>query len=87
MGYVAGLARKSFDPQVVDILKANYREFEGLAQSTPLRNHRLSKDLIVSRGEAPDAGYEEKRFHRHPGRSAAKLQRRFHRQRRARKCG
>jgi diguanylate cyclase (GGDEF)-like protein/putative nucleotidyltransferase with HDIG domain len=59
MDYVAGLSGRSFDPQVVEILKANYREFERLAQSTPLRNHRLSKDLIVSRGEAPDAGYEK----------------------------
>lgn len=59
MEYVAGLSGKSFDPQVVDILKANYRKFEQLAQSTPLRNHKLSKDLIVSRGDAPDAGYEK----------------------------
>jgi diguanylate cyclase (GGDEF)-like protein len=59
MNYVAGLAGRSFDPQVVEILKANYREFEQLAQSTPLRNHKLSKDLIVSRGDAPDAGYEK----------------------------
>ncbi len=59
MDYVAGLAGKSFDPQVVDILKANYREFESLAQSTPLRNHKLSKDLIVKRGDAPDAGFEK----------------------------
>jgi diguanylate cyclase (GGDEF)-like protein/putative nucleotidyltransferase with HDIG domain len=59
MNYVSGLSGKSFDPQVVDILKANYREFESLAQSTPLRNHKLSKDLIVSRGEAPDAGFEK----------------------------
>jgi diguanylate cyclase (GGDEF)-like protein/putative nucleotidyltransferase with HDIG domain len=59
MDYVAGLSGKSFDPQVVDILKANYREFESLAQSTPLRNHRLSKDLIVKRGDAPDAGFEK----------------------------
>jgi len=59
MDYVAGLSAKSFDPQVVEILKANYREFEQLAQATPLRNHKLSKDLIVSRGEAPDAGYEK----------------------------
>jgi diguanylate cyclase (GGDEF)-like protein/putative nucleotidyltransferase with HDIG domain len=59
MDYVAGLSGKSFDPQVVEILKANYREFEGLAQTTPLRNHKLSKDLIVGRGEAPDAGYEK----------------------------
>jgi len=59
MDYVAGLSGKSFDPRVVDILKANYREFERLAQSTPLRNHRLSKDLIVKRGDAPDAGFEK----------------------------
>lgn len=59
MAYVAGLAAKSFDPQVVDILKAHYREFEQLAQSTPLRNHKLSKDLIVSPSAAPDAGYEQ----------------------------
>ncbi len=59
MDYVAGLSGRSFDPQVVEILKANYREFERLAQSTPLRNHRLSKDLIVSRGDAPDAGFEK----------------------------
>jgi diguanylate cyclase (GGDEF)-like protein/putative nucleotidyltransferase with HDIG domain len=59
MDYVAGLSGRSFDPLVVDILKANYREFEHLAQSTPLRNHRLSKDLIVKRGDAPDAGFEK----------------------------
>ncbi len=59
MSYVAGLSARSFDPQVVDILKANYREFERLAQSTPLRNSKLSKDLIVSRGDAPDAGFEK----------------------------
>ena len=59
MDYVAGLSAKSFDPQVVEILKANYREFERLAQSTPLRNHRLSKDLLVRRGDAPDAGFEK----------------------------
>jgi diguanylate cyclase (GGDEF)-like protein/putative nucleotidyltransferase with HDIG domain len=59
MDYVAGLSGRSFDPQVVDILKANYREFEQLAQSTPLRVHRLSKDLVVRRGDAPDAGFEK----------------------------
>ncbi len=59
MEYVAGLSGRSFDPQVVEILKANYREFERLAQSTPLRNQRLSKDVIVGRGEAPDAGFEK----------------------------
>jgi diguanylate cyclase (GGDEF)-like protein/putative nucleotidyltransferase with HDIG domain len=59
MEYVAGLSGKSFDPHVVDVLRANYREFERLAQNTPLRNSKLSKDLIVIRGDAPDAGYEK----------------------------
>ena len=89
MDYVAGLSARSFDPQVVEILKANYREFERLAQSTPLRNHKLSKDLIVSRGDAPDAGFEKSA-------SAAaasgvcwsrKTRRRTPSRRRARKCG
>lgn len=59
MEYVAGLSGRSFDPKVVDILQAHYREFEQLAQNTPVRNHKLSKDLIVSRGHAPDAGFEK----------------------------
>ena len=86
MDYVAGLSARSFDPQVVDILKANYREFERLAQSTPLRNHRLSKDLIVSRGEAPDAGYREERAREPAAPATAKL-RRTPSPPRARKCG
>lgn len=59
MEYVAGLSGRSFDPQVVEILQANYREFEQLAQNTPVRNHKLSKDLVVIRGQAPDAGFEQ----------------------------
>lgn len=59
MDYVAGLAGRSFDPLVVQILKANYREFERMAQNTPVRNHRLSKDMVVVRGDAPDAGFEK----------------------------
>lgn len=59
MDYVAGLSARSFDPRVIDVLKANYQKFERLAQNAPLRNHRLSKDVVVSRGEAPDAGFEK----------------------------
>ncbi len=59
MDYVASLAGRSFDPKIVSILKENYREFESMAQNTPLRGARLSKDLVVVRGEAPDAGYEK----------------------------
>src|SRR5262249_6640720 len=60
MNYVASLAGRSFDPQVVSILKNKYREFERLAQATPLQSNRFSsKDIVVSRGDAPDAGYEK----------------------------
>jgi len=60
MNYVAGLSGRSFDPRVVEVLQAHYREFEGSVQSTPLRNNRLSKDVIVTRGDAPDAGFEKR---------------------------
>jgi diguanylate cyclase (GGDEF)-like protein/putative nucleotidyltransferase with HDIG domain len=59
MEYVAGLAGRSFDPKVIEILKQHYREFEHLAQNTPFNTTRLRKDLVVSRGDAPDAGYEK----------------------------
>jgi diguanylate cyclase (GGDEF)-like protein/putative nucleotidyltransferase with HDIG domain len=60
MDYVASLAGRSFDPKVVEILKNNYRDFERLAQSTPMQTHRLSiKDLVVGGGHAPDAGFEK----------------------------
>jgi diguanylate cyclase (GGDEF)-like protein/putative nucleotidyltransferase with HDIG domain len=59
MAYVTSLAGRSFDPDVVDILKDHYRDFERLAQSTPSQTTRLRKDIVVSRGDAPDAGYEQ----------------------------
>jgi diguanylate cyclase (GGDEF)-like protein/putative nucleotidyltransferase with HDIG domain len=59
MQYVAGLAGQSFDPKVIAILKEHYREFERLAQNTPFAVTRLRKDIVVSRGAAPDAGYEK----------------------------
>jgi diguanylate cyclase (GGDEF)-like protein len=59
MNYVASLSGRSFDPKVVEVLKHHYRDFERLAQSTPLQTTRLRKDIVVSRGEAPDAGFEK----------------------------
>jgi diguanylate cyclase (GGDEF)-like protein/putative nucleotidyltransferase with HDIG domain len=59
MNYVASMSGRHFDPQVVEILKQKYREFERMAQSAPARGHRLTKDLVVSRGGAPDAGFEK----------------------------
>jgi diguanylate cyclase (GGDEF)-like protein/putative nucleotidyltransferase with HDIG domain len=59
MDYVANLGGRSFDPKIIDILKKHYREFERLAQSTPFTTTRLKKDVVVVRGDAPDAGYEK----------------------------
>jgi diguanylate cyclase (GGDEF)-like protein/putative nucleotidyltransferase with HDIG domain len=61
MDYVASLSGKSFDPRVVEILKANYREFEQKVQKTPLRqhHHRVEQDHNVVHGDAPGAGFEK----------------------------
>jgi len=59
MDYVAGMSGRHFDPKVIEILKEHYRDFEQLAQNTPFAVTRLRKDIIVNRGEAPDAGYEK----------------------------
>ena len=59
MDYVASLSGRSFDPKVVAILKDHYRAFEQLAQSSPAKATRLRKDIVVTRGEAPDAGFEK----------------------------
>jgi len=58
MAYVVSLSGKSFDPRVVDILKRHYRDFEKEAQSAPIRESLFDKNIVVSRGEAPDAGYQ-----------------------------
>jgi len=58
MAKVASEAGAAFDPQVVDILQRNYVEWEQLARSQPLRAPpKLSTDVKVARGLAPDAGF------------------------------
>lgn len=50
---------KSFDPKVVDILSRRCEELEEKAHSEPLdMPKKLSRDVKVERGEAPDAGFE-----------------------------
>ena len=50
-------AGKSYDPQVVSILQAHYREWEELARSQgPPHNARLSKSVAVPNG-VPAAGF------------------------------
>ena len=51
---------KSFDPRVVAILQRRYIELEKLANEQPLQAPpKLSTDIKVERGLAPDAGFAE----------------------------
>ena len=58
MNYIAGLAGKQFDPRVVEVLKEHYLEFEAATRAAPLRETKLDKNFVISRGDAPAAGFE-----------------------------
>lgn len=58
MAKVVADAGKSFDPRVVAILHRRYIELEKLANDQPLEAlAKLSTDIKVERGSAPDAGF------------------------------
>jgi putative nucleotidyltransferase with HDIG domain len=60
MGKVVADSGKSFDPKVVAILHRRYIELEKLANEQPLQAPpKLSTDIKVERGRAPDAGFAE----------------------------
>jgi putative nucleotidyltransferase with HDIG domain len=60
MAKVVSEAGSSFDPQVVSILHRRYVELEKLATEQPLQAPpKLSTDIKVERGLAPDAGFAE----------------------------
>jgi len=60
MAKVASEAGISFDPRVVEILQRRYVELEKLATELPLQAPpKLSTDIRVERGLAPDAGFAE----------------------------
>lgn len=60
MAKVAADAGKSFDPRVVAILQRRYIELERLANEQPLKAPpKLSTDIKVERGSAPDAGFAQ----------------------------
>jgi putative nucleotidyltransferase with HDIG domain len=66
MAKVASEAGVSFDPRVVEILQRRYVELEKLATEQPFQAPpKLSTDIKVERGLAPDAGFAEaeKPFH------------------------
>jgi len=58
MAKVSSEANAAFDPQVVTILQQRYVEWEKLARLQPLQAPpKLSTDVKVERGLAPDAGF------------------------------
>jgi putative nucleotidyltransferase with HDIG domain len=60
MAKVASEASVSFDPEVVAILRRRYVELEKLASEKPHQPMpKLSTDIRVERGLAPDAGFAE----------------------------
>jgi len=60
MAKVASESGTSFDPKVVDILSRRYVELEKLAHEQPMHTPaKLSTDIKVERGAAPDAGFAE----------------------------
>jgi putative nucleotidyltransferase with HDIG domain len=60
MAKVASEAGISFDPRVVGVLQRRYVELEKLATEQPLQAPpKLSTDIKVERGLAPDAGFAE----------------------------
>jgi diguanylate cyclase (GGDEF)-like protein/putative nucleotidyltransferase with HDIG domain len=59
MKVVAAESGKAFDPRIVEILAANYVQWEQKAQRYhPARQAKLSKDVKVELGAAPAAGFE-----------------------------
>jgi putative nucleotidyltransferase with HDIG domain len=60
MAKVSSEAGISFDPRVVGVLQQRYVELEKLATEQPLQAPpKLSTDIKVVRGSAPDAGFAE----------------------------
>jgi putative nucleotidyltransferase with HDIG domain len=60
MAKVASEAGTSFDPRVVGILQRRYVELEKFASEQPMHAPpKLSTDIKVERGLAPDAGFAE----------------------------
>ncbi|MGA8510059.1 MAG: HD domain-containing phosphohydrolase [Candidatus Sulfotelmatobacter sp.] len=58
MAKVASEAGIGFDPRVVEILQRRYVELERLAKEQPLSTTlKLSTDIKIERGLAPDAGF------------------------------
>ena len=59
MEHVASLAGIEFDPRVVEVLQRRYVELEKIAHAqAPPVEKKLSTNIKIERGAAPDAGFE-----------------------------
>ena len=74
MQWVADQAGKAYDPKVVAVLKASYRELEEIVHTQSLvpDRQKLSTGLKVERGKAPASGFEAAQIVE-PGNQAAFL--------------
>ena len=59
LAYVVKEAGASFDPKVVEILQRRYQELNSKADVKAPDRPRLSRDVKVTRGKAPSAGFEK----------------------------
>jgi diguanylate cyclase (GGDEF)-like protein/putative nucleotidyltransferase with HDIG domain len=59
MGMVAEQSGKAFDPKIIEILQRRYEELETMARAVGVPDEPKSLAPVVSRGDAPDAGFEE----------------------------
>jgi len=58
MQIVVAEAGKSYDPAVVKVLQARYRELEARASVRQVEPRKLSTDMKIDNGKAPAAGFE-----------------------------
>lgn len=58
MQVVVGESGKAYDPEVVRILEARYRELEAKAQLSGIKRIVLSRNIKIEKGKEPAAGFE-----------------------------
>lgn len=62
MNEVVKMAGRNYDPLVVGLLRAHYREWEPMAHAVSAPRAKLSTDIRVERGESPAAGLDPSRL-------------------------
>ena len=57
MAEVVKMAGRNYDPQVVELLQANYREWEPMTRPSATPRTKLSTNIRVERGDSPATGF------------------------------